>query len=730
MSAPDVSLQIFLDFYRSTLVAIRELARDRGVFKPIVLKELAENPFAVPLALAGENGAESIARNLASLFARRHATNVTLSELRAHMLAAVDEIFASAPDDITGTVRGGDDESSPRGRGNDASAWSNRGATSRAIPRMMSLGDEPPMDHPAPTAAAATGPQSASGSAATVVEPQAVSGRASVEAAAMESSDTARPSRLLYAEIDDHEKNAPLVVDQTYVIGFGVDVIERPNAVGSATLEKASLFPDGIDQVELTVELQGDAFEIVAQKQTFKLKRQGKAETKARFEIVPKREGRNTLVAIVHKERNVVQRLTIELSVGLENPRPPVTTSASRPSSAVTRVNARDAFFVLLPVAPSGYSLTVRDEVGMKTAHLEVEPIELASAIDVAREQLLSVVSYTSANGDDVFLGSVSIAEADQQKVLPILAQAGAALFQLLFDHEGGSDDARAVGNWLRDLAWDEQLPLSIQIMSQRAPIPWPLVYVGDVADDSQLSWDNFLGFRHIFEQLPMVDKLGSAAAAIPSNRPDLQISLNLNRSIDQQMQYPFVVEQETFWKEQAVTHQQLKVTTRYKRDEFVAALARSTTPDQILYFFGHAATSAINAAGGVAASTLVLTDGEVKLSELRAKAPPKSATLPGNPLVFINACQTAQLSPEFYSGFVSYFMSKGARGVIGTECEVAAIFAVEWAKRFFERFLKGESVGALTLALRREFLKRDRNPLGLVYAVHCDGDVQIQPGL
>jgi hypothetical protein len=87
-------------------------------------------------------------------------------------------------------------------------------------------------------------------------------------------------------------------------------------------------------------------------------------------------------------------------------------------------------------------------------------------------------------------------------------------------------------------------------------------------------------------------------------------------------------------------------------------------------------------------------------------------------------------MSPTFYDGFVPYFMSKGARGVVGTECKTPALFAVAWAKRFFERFLGGEPLGETFLGLRREFLENHRNPLGLLYAVHCDGDTQISPAL
>jgi hypothetical protein len=82
------------------------------------------------------------------------------------------------------------------------------------------------------------------------------------------------------------------------------------------------------------------------------------------------------------------------------------------------------------------------------------------------------------------------------------------------------------------------------------------------------------------------------------------------------------------------------------------------------------------------------------------------------------------------YNGFVPYFMAKGARGLIGTECKTPALFAVEWANAFFDRFLDGAPAGETVLELRQEFLHEHGNPLGLIYAVHCDADTRITPAL
>ena len=97
---------------------------------------------------------------------------------------------------------------------------------------------------------------------------------------------------------------------------------------------------------------------------------------------------------------------------------------------------------------------------------------------------------------------------------------------------------------------------------------------------------------------------------------------------------------------------------------------------------------------------------------------------------MFINACESAELSPLFYNGFVPYFMAKGARGVIGTECKTPVLFAIEWANAFFDQFLDGAAVGETVLKLRQDFLREHGNPLGLIYAIHCDADTRIAPAL
>ena len=128
--------------------------------------------------------------------------------------------------------------------------------------------------------------------------------------------------------------------------------------------------------------------------------------------------------------------------------------------------------------------------------------------------------------------------------------------------------------------------------------------------------------------------------------------------------------------------------------------------------------------------SELRLTgDSQVALGDLYVEASPRRH-FPGNPLVILNACESAALSSSFYEGFLPYLIAKGARGVIGTEADTPAVFAAAWADDLRSP-ARGEQAGQAALAVRREFAERHRNVLGLLYALYCDGDgAAARPGV
>jgi hypothetical protein len=172
-----------------------------------------------------------------------------------------------------------------------------------------------------------------------------------------------------------------------------------------------------------------------------------------------------------------------------------------------------------------------------------------------------------------------------------------------------------------------------------------------------------------------------------------------------------------------------VSLITRTTGSDLINAFADQATPDQITYFYCHAVSKGLNE-GGPRASTLQLGTGQsVTLKDFMLRAP-NDIRLASAPLIFLNACESAELSPLFYNGFMPYFVDKGARGMIGTECPVPALFAADWAKNFFDRFLKGQSLGQVFLDLRREYFFNRNNILGLLYAVYCNADTEVTPPL
>jgi hypothetical protein len=357
-------------------------------------------------------------------------------------------------------------------------------------------------------------------------------------------------------------------------------------------------------------------------------------------------------------------------------------------------------------------------------AVLPISEAELADAVDGARRAMMSVVECVSG-GSLVFQDGIDIPVDARDAALRTLARAGKHLFQQLFGHREGGADARAMGEWLRATAMAAS-GRTVQIVGHRAPLPWAMLYLGDASDGAELDWNNFLGMRHIVEQLPLQMSMRTSDTRIPTE-PSLAVSVNLNASIDKSMGTTIVADHQQYWTDTAAARTGLTLVSRSTKTEVVRALNDSATGDQVVYFYCHARAG--KPGNRDAAAIIMGTGDEATVADLDLDAP-ATVQLPGNPLVFINACESAALSPLFYDGFVPYFMAKGARGVIGTECKMPARFAVRWADAFFEQFLDGATVGETVLKLRQDFVRGHHNPLGLIYAAHCNVDTRLTPPL
>ena len=536
----------------------------------------------------------------------------------------------------------------------------------------------------------------------------------------------AAAQRWFNAELEDHAPDEPLKNGEWYTLAFDVDVVKRDSGVAAAPVDDRALFTGDTEEVQLTIQLDSDDFEVSEPTRILRLPRVGRSRGKARFDISPRHDGPSMLRATIHKEGNFIQQMDLTFSIGATTRKAVEVTTKGRPPSAAAALQPRDAGMTIQRAPAGGYDCLVWGAVASR-ARLTIQEAHLASAIDVLRTELIKVVMHES-DGEHVFQTSIDIALTDRDVALRALARAGARLFQQIFFGPGAGADSKLVGELLRNLATDPGTRLKIQIVAENAPVPWGLLYLGEVAGNAQLDWYKFLGMRHVVESIPLMNTSEPPDESI-SSEPLLTVGINVNSEIDRQMESDFVARQQMFWQKAARDQKRIRVVPRTTRAQVLEALTDEKNREQILYFYCHAASAGLDDRKGPDAASLALTDGDITLGDLSLDAP-TSMLLRGNPLVFINACESADLSPTFYDGFVPYFMAKGARGVVGTECKTPALFAAEWAQQFFDRFLAGEPLGEAFLALRQEFLEQHGNPLGLLYAVHCSGDTRIQPAL
>ncbi len=95
-------------------------------------------------------------------------------------------------------------------------------------------------------------------------------------------------------------------------------------------------------------------------------------------------------------------------------------------------------------------------------------------------------------------------------------------------------------------------------------------------------------------------------------------------------------------------------------------------------------------------------------------------------PLVFINGCETMNVTPDQMLSFVSAFSSVPAGGIVGTEVSVQLPVAAEFARIFFEGLLAKQdmTVGEAMRNARWELANKG-NLLGLAYTAYCMANLQ-----
>jgi hypothetical protein len=254
--------------------------------------------------------------------------------------------------------------------------------------------------------------------------------------------------------------------------------------------------------------------------------------------------------------------------------------------------------------------------------------------------------------------------------------------------------------------------PCSLTVTTNDLELPWELMH------------DNrgFVCLERPVARMPMGSAFPRAHEALKSRSQ--QVRALLIHSSDNKRPLPGaereIGELEKFLKEYRDSNgNKLEVVTRLKPEEVTGRrLNRELMQGQynLIHYAGHAHFNELDPER----SGLLLADGEIFYAQKIRRL------LEGQPLVFLNACQTGRTANEEEAGveyalrgpaagLSSAFVYGGALACVGSLWPIYDDPAVEFAKKFYYLVLRGEMIGEALRQARRTV--RDRPERSLTWA-------------
>jgi len=495
----------------------------------------------------------------------------------------------------------------------------------------------------------------------------------------------------------------------------------------------------------------------------FRLPREGNTDT-VRMRIEPLQRSRSeepaTLELCLYYRTYLVQTFVIHVEVVAADE----ATTGQQPQAAVLTHARTTRFPEMEQLPPDELSLTItRDGTDRYRFTFLVDPdlsdgaptgrsVTLSCYVRLTRDDLTHLITKARRQLHHVVRAFDLLQNGNSQiyeKATRALAQVGRQLYLKLFETTAG----QALAEWMAE-SLAPGSTIQIVDLAGEFVFPWSLVYTAWPWDDDQpVDVAQFWGGRYRLVTLTrtLLDTYRQSPVQIDTGEP-----LHFCAGIYERLLG--AAEQKAFFTGLASGSQgRVIAEILNSRREMSQALAAADR--DLYYFFCHGYTERIatdiqldtdlvglfvqqafsNAAVkpesladhledlfDVSDSWLRLTQGKILLSMLKETVP---SQLTRHPIVFLNMCQSAQVLPSLSDGFVPFFIQRGARAVIGTECSMHTGFADEFARAFLTRFLQGQPVGQILLSLRQEYLAQG-NPLALAYTLYADADLRLQEPL
>lgn len=385
-----------------------------------------------------------------------------------------------------------------------------------------------------------------------------------------------------------------------------------------------------------------------------------------------------------------------------------------------------------------------QDEV-VFTASVALTSDHLADEIAGARKTLFHISSSET-------LGTQLEGTGEYEGQLTELAARGEKLWSLLFDR-GSQEEITSVGEFLKTnpLPEGSTIQVSVDRRASSFVFAWSLLY-----DKPRPPYQpsGFWGIRYVIEQRLVLPGLPALAAPNVSN-------VEIGAMYWQFAQTP---EQQKYFSDLISPGDKVRFAKGGPIDEAAKALeCIASCSSHIIYFFTHGYTrlpdgerygvtvqdflrtydalpqgSPIREAWKLVAedienkqfqsdeSWIELSAGRILLSKLYGQI----RSLPLRPFVLLNMCDSAQVTPALSQSFIDFFITRGARAVIGTECSIRPVFADFAGRELLRALLMAVPVGEALRRLRVQAVEQNKNLLGLAYTIFGSTDAVLSPAL
>ena len=96
------------------------------------------------------------------------------------------------------------------------------------------------------------------------------------------------------------------------------------------------------------------------------------------------------------------------------------------------------------------------------------------------------------------------------------------------------------------------------------------------------------------------------------------------------------------------------------------------------------------------------------------------------NPLLVLNACQSADFRPDSFEDMIQALFRHGASGVIGTQCTIYESLVNLFMPKFLSSFFKQVPAGEALFNARKQLMWKNKDPRGLAYSLFAAAELKL----